>query len=70
MKPCHRKPPIGLMPEHVWKLHRFEDVTAAIKRYLDAGLVVPDEWLAEYCRLKNELCLDRKSRELSPHVEI
>lgn len=60
----YKKPPRGLMPERIWKLHRFEDVTEAIQRYLDAGLVVPDEWLDEYKRLKNELGLDQECNEL------
>lgn len=60
----YEKPPIGLMPERIWKLHRFEDVTAAIRRYSDAGRVIPDEWLDEYRRLKNELGLDRKRKKL------
>jgi hypothetical protein len=58
MKPCSRKPPIGLTPERIWKIQRFEDVTAAIQRYLDAGFVVPDEWIDEYSRLKKELRLE------------
>lgn len=57
MKPCRKKPPIGLIPERIWKTQRFEDVTEAIQRYLDAGFVVPDEWLDEYSRLKEELRL-------------
>lgn len=55
----YEKPPKGLLPERLWKEFRFEDITEAMKRYLDAGRVIPDEWLDEYKRLKNELGLDK-----------
>jgi hypothetical protein len=50
--------PIGLVPEHIWKIQRFEDVKAAIQRYKDANFPVPDEWVDEYSRLKKELHLE------------
>lgn len=55
-----KKPPKGLMPEWLWKEFRFKDVTEAIQRYLEAGRVIPDEWLNEYKKLKNELGLESK----------
>jgi len=42
------KPPIGIMPERIWLEHRQEELKSAIKRYLDANLKVPDEWVCEY----------------------
>jgi hypothetical protein len=65
MKPCSKKPPIGLMPKRIWETQRFEDVSAAIQRYLEAGFVVPDEWLYEYSRLKKELHLEGKDEKFS-----
>jgi hypothetical protein len=53
------KPPLGLKPKHIdfeigvsYPLskhkQRYEEVKAAILRYLNADLEIPNEWLAEY----------------------
>jgi hypothetical protein len=47
--------PIGIMPERIWKLHRIEDLRQAIKRYIDAELTVPEEWVEEWMRLCREV---------------
>lgn len=41
------KPPLGIMPEWRWKELRVEELNEAIKRYSEAGLRAPDEWLRE-----------------------
>jgi hypothetical protein len=52
------KPPLGVMPAYLWHeanpdpslaelLDRQREVTAAVRRYLDAGLTVPQPWLSE-----------------------
>lgn len=55
------KPPIGLYPRWLWleflevptdptpeeKHERELDIRAAIKRYIDAGLIPPKEWFDE-----------------------
>ena len=48
-------PPIGLMPEYLWKAKRMCDIYGAVKRYKDAGYDIPYEWLEEFKRLDKEL---------------
>lgn len=49
------KPPLGLMPERIWKLHRLGDVKEAMLRYIDANIQVPVEWSNEYRELIKEV---------------
>ena len=41
------KPPIGIVPPHIWKRHRIFDLLAAFKRYSDANVIPPLEWSKE-----------------------
>ena len=41
------KPPLGLTPRWVHEMKRFEEIIAAMKRYSEAGLPVPTEWIEE-----------------------
>jgi hypothetical protein len=41
------KPPLELTPRWVREMERFEEIIAAMKRYSDAGLSVPIEWIEE-----------------------
>ena len=41
------KPPLGLTPRWVHEMERFEEIIAAMKRYSEAGLSVPIEWIEE-----------------------
>lgn len=41
------KPPLGLMPEHIWKDKRCSQVMRAIIRYEDANMTIPWEWIYE-----------------------
>ena len=41
------KPPLGLMPEWLWKKKRLIEVESAIDRYTRAGVAVPPEWVVE-----------------------
>lgn len=45
------KPPIGLMPEKIWKDSRKVEIQEAIARYEKAGLPVPKEWIDELNKL-------------------
>lgn len=56
------KPPLGLMPKHIWDLQRKRDIEDVVKRYRDADKAVPWEWVQEYA----ELCerYDRKESVL------
>lgn len=45
----------GLEPENEWKLKRFNDVKEAIKRYVENCLPIPDAWLKEYEKLRQDI---------------
>lgn len=47
------KPPLGLAPRFVSDQARMNEITAAMNRYHEAGLVYPDEWFYELCELRN-----------------
>lgn len=49
----HAAPPIGLMPATLFYTQRRDAVRAAIERYNEAGLQVPDAWLAEIAELES-----------------
>lgn len=50
------KPPLGLMPEKIWKEERCNQLKMAIERYDKAGQPVPNEWQFEYTDLKRKTC--------------
>jgi hypothetical protein len=52
------KPPIGIMPKYLHQEQRRRELKEAIERYLDAGLVVNEDWIKEY----NELTLTINNR--------
>lgn len=45
------KPPIGIIRKEVWeyqlKQQRLTDLYAALKRYLNADINIPPEWISE-----------------------
>lgn len=45
------KPPLGIMPRSYWDGRRQHDITDAIKRYLQVGKKIPEEWIDEYNEL-------------------
>jgi len=49
-----KKPPLGIMPRSAWREKRIDDIQAAIRRYLDAGLPIPIMWIAEYNMMVRE----------------
>lgn len=53
------KPPLGIIPELLWKEKRLEDLEDAIARYIDAKVFVPLSWCTEAYLLKEEI----KNRE-------
>ena len=44
-------PPIGLMPKKIHQEHRMMDICAAMLRYIEVGLPVPEEWIEELSEL-------------------
>lgn len=47
--------PIGVIPETIWKLRRYQDISEAIERYLEVDADIPSKWLKELSRLEKEL---------------
>ena len=50
-----KEPPIGIMPEHIWKRKRYSDLCGAIGRYVLAGMKPLPEWVEEGQRLLKEI---------------
>lgn len=42
-----RKPPLGLMPAHIWRAKRIAEIMRAVIRYEDANVPPPHEWIDE-----------------------
>jgi hypothetical protein len=42
------RPPLGLMPKWIYDDNRKQELIAAICRYSQAGLKIPQEWSAEF----------------------
>lgn len=51
-----KKPPLGIMPRRLWINKRISELSDAIKRYLESGTQIPDEWIKEY----NDLCNEKE----------
>lgn len=58
-----KKPPIGIIPEIIWKEQRIQDIDAAINRYQEAGLAINTKWIYE----RNKLIYDIKFRNDNTH---
>jgi hypothetical protein len=52
------KPPLGIMPRHIWNMKRIENLNDAINRYYEFGLKIPIEWIEEY----NDLIVEYNER--------
>lgn len=46
-----REPPLGIMPRHIWVEKRLNDIESAIKRYIEAEMPIPFDWVKEYIEL-------------------
>lgn len=42
-----KKLPIGLMPQRLWWEERLNDINQAIRRYKEAGVSIPFQWISE-----------------------
>ena len=49
------KPPIGLKPRWLHDAHRIQEILDAMRRYSDAEIVIPSEWVDELNGLINNL---------------
>jgi len=50
-----QKPPLGLMPNDIWKLKRLQDIKSAMGRYAGADMEIPKQWISEYIHLSRDL---------------
>lgn len=50
------KPPLGVKPEYIWKLHRIQELADGIQRYVQAGHYwsCVGEWSCELAKLIQE----------------
>ena len=60
-----KKPPIGLKPREINDENRFANVREAMVRYLNSGLVIPQEWVDEY----NLFILAKATQELNMLID-
>jgi hypothetical protein len=56
MNTVNTKPPLGLTPRWSLDLQRTREILAAMDRYVEAGLVIPEEWTDE---LNEPICRKR-----------
>lgn len=59
LPPLIKKPVLGLMPRFIDSEPRIYQINEAIKRYLDAEEMIPEEWLIE----RNEIIAYNKRRK-------
>ena len=55
-----KKPPLGVIPRHLWDEERLEALNDAIYRYNSAGMVPHIEWLQERDELERRYGLNQK----------
>lgn len=53
--PTEHRPPVGVIPREVHRRKRFNNLHRAMAEYHEAGIPVPQEWIAEYVDLMYEL---------------
>lgn len=49
------RPPIGVMPEIIWKQNRIISLNQAIKRRLKGNTTIPESWIIERNKLIKDL---------------
>lgn len=64
-EPPETKPPLGIIPEWLWKEKRLEELRTAIKRYAEANQAIPINWIVEeYCL--REWIEDKRGQDKQP----
>ncbi|MGJ1198858.1 hypothetical protein ACR777_05480 [Sphingobacterium spiritivorum] len=59
MKKEVEKPPIGIVPDYIWKEQRIKELAAAITRFLESSyFIISESWIKEY----NSLIQERNER--------
>ena len=46
-----KKPPLGIKPRAIWEKERIDEILKAMKRYSDADVRIPAEWVDELYKL-------------------
>ncbi|MGJ1352370.1 hypothetical protein ACR79P_08385 [Sphingobacterium spiritivorum] len=60
MKKEVEKPPIGVVPDYIWKEQRIKELSAAIARFLESSyFIISESWIKEY----NSLIQERNERD-------
>lgn len=49
------KPPLGIMPRHIWESKRILDLICTFDRFLAVNHPIPIEWVEEYNYLLSRL---------------
>lgn len=50
-----KRPPLGLTPKFIREKERYDEVSYAIIRYIDADKEIPIEWIDEYNELVDKV---------------
>ena len=50
-----QRPPLGLRPKYIVDSERVEEISEAIKRYIDYKIPIPYNWLKEYNNLSESI---------------
>jgi hypothetical protein len=50
-----KAPPIGIRPKFIWQESRYRSICAAIERYNNANLAIPETWITERNELLDEI---------------
>ncbi len=53
-----KKPPVGLRPKWIMQEKRLIEIQEAMRRYIEANMIIPAEWTEEY----NELVVEINKR--------
>jgi len=67
--PTSTKPPLGIIPEWLWKKTRYNELTQAIQRYKDAFKEIPQEWINEQHDLRNSITVYEANKIFPPSPE-
>jgi len=67
--PSVERPPIGIMPEWIWKEERLKEIDTAMSRYVEYHKNIPEEWLTESAEIREWLFKRKKIKSSLTTVE-
>jgi hypothetical protein len=59
MKRHSKGKPVGLLPTKFWILNRQADIIAAMNRYSNANLPIPEIWVQELALITSEIAKEQ-----------